>query len=1173
MHVLAVLLNVKSRGMVPTSTLDWHEREATMESTMVRGDLGSKMTEADSINMPALAFNNDDLKYSDYSLETSITVQIWYPTSNAQASSSTFSKAPLLREVPQVKKRLSKKDRDSGSLVTDSKSFQSLKSATPNWLREKPSRQKLTSQLASASASLSLSSSPSSNSTLSLYPNAPEVRGTWKRSTVVCRETGVLAIYSDDRSLLHSIPTTDLLASDIRLVDNSLFSCPNVLGIYSRPSTLHSVVRSPPLGRKVAQNTLNSDIAGIIKEDPIYLCFPTTYSMKRWRALLRSFAKAEVYGPLHKGGTHRCYRQVDMTILEARLNAERTVAPSRSERHLGISSYDNGEENDYSISGALGLMQMTDAKADGASPVKEITPVSQPIERPSTDSDSKPKGTTAPSVKSSDEDSDLELTSGPISGLSGKDRIAESSPRSLKLSLFGDSDRRPVIDNNLVNVVMSSYCLLWFAGELVGQTKSCTGNLLSMTWFDKFSLKDLPSLHCMQIDVMQTGRNTSKPTLLGSINLPLETMRRGEVIEGWFPFWSTRGSRGDAEGAALHEHTSTSHEMVGEIKISLCITEETILPLRKYALVEEALDSVDCISLIETLCKRLEEDRVIAYLVEIYSSKGNIVDRLKELIDIESHAFGDNAALLFRGNTILTRAIDKYQRMFCRDWLDACIGKTVRRICRDRIHLESNDERHYYHVPPIDDERVKSTSSTHVVAESNLEALKRICRELWTSIFANRFECPRDLQSTLYKVRTKVNTLQFRPSENNHHLGPGIQGVGAFIFLRLICPAITSPNLYGLMGAAPSAASSKTLMLVAKVFLALANKKTAFDKDKESWLVQANDFLIDQASAYDEFITTVSREPTISKGSEEIRRPLGDEADDELQDKIEKMVNDLPTLPRESIPSAEYLLDRPLALASLCSYVVREASIDSYPYSGKDISPSFAGDSADAQSKQRRYEEFVDLCCDVEDKVGYYIDRAGYKPEPIDFTNTRITTKTMASLSNKRSRSTVVYGATTSERTPISSNHGIVGKGSMQESPKIRRATVSDLHAPHGVNLKQQMQSLHNTSSVGIPHTRALGEDSLLVYSAPKGTIMPSNTNNGARISPGDFTSKTKEMPFQSSHNHLQGNVGKEARSRNSSGSWMDQTRVRSSISGLAAKTVDEDPASSLSSKQRWWKK
>lgn len=125
-----------------------------------------------------------------------------------------------------------------------------------------------------------------------------------------------------------------------------------------------------------------------------------------------------------------------------------------------------------------------------------------------------------------------------------------------------------------------------------------------------------------------------------------------------------------------------------------------------------------------------------------------------------------------------------------------------------------------------------------------------------------------DLRRALCHIRTTVNA-RFAGHANVKPPGPGFQGVGAFVFLRLICPAITSPNLYGLTAsecalrnaydftfsaarlrcpflepaAAPDPQSHKTLMLVAKMFLALANKRPAFDKDKEPWLVQASDFL------------------------------------------------------------------------------------------------------------------------------------------------------------------------------------------------------------------------------------------------------------------------------------------------------------------------------------------
>lgn len=162
-------------------------------------------------------------------------------------------------------------------------------------------------------------------------------------------------------------------------------------------------------------------------------------------------------------------------------------------------------------------------------------------------------------------------------------------------------------------------------------------------------------------------------------------------------------------------------------------------------------------------------------------------------------------------------------------------------------------------------------------------------------------------------------------------------------------------------------------MLIAKVFLALANKKNALDREKEPWLGQMNGFLRSQSAAYDDYITLVSTEPPSSASIKPTS--LGDEEDFALQKAVQRRLARLSPLHRESIPVATYMLDRPLALASLASYVVRAASVQGILDENEEQNGTGNTKSDDTLTN------LIDLCCDVEDQAGYYIDKAGFDPE------------------------------------------------------------------------------------------------------------------------------------------------------------------------------------------------
>ncbi|UZJ55083.1 hypothetical protein CBS101457_004403 [Exobasidium rhododendri] len=1154
-----------------TTSLDRYESSQATTSTPSAQPYDRRRNKTSYSSTPLFA-SGIGTGYREQTHETSITILLWH-TTPVYTSTSTLSKTPLLREVPQVKRKLNKRDRDVSVTVPETRSFQSLKSVAPSWLREKPSRHKLSEQI-----------NP-----------AHQKRGLWKKATVICREGGVFLIYGEDRALLHSISTNLLSATDIRLVDESVYACANVLGIFSRPSTLTAggSIRYPT--PSVVKSTSQTS-----RDEPIYLCFPTSQKLKRWRGLMRTFSKPEIYGAPHKGGTHRTYRQVDLSIVEVKFAVEHNISSVRSSE-TNSSSF--GDDDDWiaspTESGIFGNLKALSRRSvddthlhkenhgAGRSVAHSISTASFDLKRggrsrvPSLDEDT--NGDKKIDVKEDDSDDDdlddescgTDVVNGPISGISGRERIKESGLLTGRGQGF-DTDRRRAPDLTRASAIPSAcYCVVWMAGEVVAQTKVRSGLSIGRTWLDKFILQDLPDLAPIQIEVMQQGRN-GRFRVIGVVDLPMNTVRRGENIHGWFPIWSAKASHIDMVSSPME--SCTADEMLGEVKISITVKEENVLPLRKYAKLEESLHTGDFVKLMQTMCKELNEDQVVTHLVDIHTSKGSIVELLSNLTEVESATITrqSDLNLLFRGNTLLTRAVDKFQRKYCKDWLEVCIGPTVRQICHDRIYLEASDSHHYY-ASPI---QVEGTGT--IVGESNLDALQRLCRDLWKNIYANRHRCPQDLRSALSQIRNKVN-LQFK---HFNKAGPGIQGVGAFVFLRLICPAITTPNIYGLMTSKANEASGKTLMLVAKVFLALASKRSTFDQDKEPWLFKANKFLDQHATAYDDFITYISTEPPPK--SQVKKEALGDEVDFAFQSLIQEKIDLLPELHRESIPTPEYMLDHALALSSLVSYVVRDANVETCQ------EEKILKRGAHQQQQQQQPEEgsggayadepfdrFVDLCCDIEDQVGYYIDRAGYNPEPNDMgaINSRQqsiikSTQIYTTLSQSQS----FTGVTKPVAQPAYPQSSEFAKSGSTPTVHSRRATISadrfrtEAAASAAAAMIKQEHSLY---SIGSDPTSSATKSNM-----PTDPVHHLETRLGGASLKGAKRSSGRDLDrFQSTH--LSDSMGVEAIRNDDNlgeqrailrGKWKKQSMDESSTVGPAIESGRQE-TNLPEVKRAWWKK
>lgn len=441
------------------------------------------------------------------------------------------------------------------------------------------------------------------------------------------------------------------------------------------------------------------------------------------------------------------------------------------------------------------------------------------------------------------------------------------------------------------------------------------------------------------------------------------------------------------------------------------------------------LNSSDCARLVKGLTQYLDEDQVIDLLVDVYASLGSVVERLTDFMVAESHTWDvSQPELLFRGNTLLSRALDKFQRTHCREWLDDCLGDVVREICLERLKIEPD----MVHRPATGSAsggavtNDKDLLSSSLPASRDVEQLLDYVKKLWDRIYSKRHGCPDDLRHILSNVRQIVNA-KF-PWRSNAGSPPGTQAVGLFLFLRLICPAITSPHQYGLMALPPDASVLKTLKQIAKIIWDLTAKRTIIEgKDRDTWSRQIEEFFQQNGSATDDFIVSVSSFE--GQTAEKESAAVHGRSEDALQNCLQSRKKPLLRLHRESVTMGPYLLDSALAMAALVSFVARKspASLLRGGSSSRPESSYRHDETFESQTRTSKCQplttsnlvsQFVFVCCEVESRTGYYIDKAGLDPEPVRFESQNI------AHSQSMPFSTVATGkrAVTSSRPPLAAS-------------------------------------------------------------------------------------------------------------------------------------------------------
>lgn len=187
------------------------------------------------------------------------------------------------------------------------------------------------------------------------------------------------------------------------------------------------------------------------------------------------------------------------------------------------------------------------------------------------------------------------------------------------------------------------------------------------------------------------------------------------------------------------------------------------------SLVEDEIDNVRK----ETHATRYRYGRRIAS----HDSFESGVEREMILRDLGKSALVE-ANQLFRGNTILTKALDCHMKRLGRDYLEETLGEKIRQID------ESNPE------CEVDPNRVQDPEGL----ERNWNTLLALIESVWESISASALRCPPELRLIFRHIAACAEDRY-----GDFLRTVTYSSVSGFLFLRFFCPALLNPRLFGLL--------------------------------------------------------------------------------------------------------------------------------------------------------------------------------------------------------------------------------------------------------------------------------------------------------------------------------------------------------------------------------------
>lgn len=345
----------------------------------------------------------------------------------------------------------------------------------------------------------------------------------------------------------------------------------------------------------------------------------------------------------------------------------------------------------------------------------------------------------------------------------------------------------------------------------------------------------------------------------GKVHLRLDSLEPGVETEKW---WPVVNDKDQAVGEMLmrarmeetvvlmsHEYEPMS-EMLHAFTNGLTINLALVVPSELNLLAQTLLNifqvsgqAVEWISsLIEDEIDGVHKESTanrLRYTRRIHSNDARDSGQEREFLvrDLGRTATVE-ANLLFRGNSILTKALDLHMRRLGKEYLEETIGERLRSIDESDPECE------------VDPSRVQRADDL----ERNWRVLITLTTGIWKSIAATASRCPPELRLIFRHIRACAEDRY-----GDFLRSVTYSSVSGFLFLRFFCPAILNPRLFGLLKDHPRPRAQRTLTLIAKALQGLANMTTF--GSKEPWMEPMNRFLLGNRIEFKQFVDSVCAIP------------------------------------------------------------------------------------------------------------------------------------------------------------------------------------------------------------------------------------------------------------------------------------------------------------------------